>query len=154
MHISRVAALLALLVPLVANAFDYDAYTAVELSSVVPTLEVNPGGTTYHLDAAHSRYRSNVVFTGQIRPLGDQVLNLVKHWVVAMKHPHEYEKLFQSEVEVVQGEQHYWMPIQEQLVGAFLQEVAPRDHVTVYVLLVGGVDRTPVFAVSELETAR
>ena len=148
MRVLPLVALVTLLLPALASAFDYDAYKPMDLERAAPNLSQRPGGKTYHLDAAHPRYSSIVTFTGNIRPLTDDVRSLVNQWVAAMRHPQSYRELFQFEIEVVQDSRHYWMPIQQQLADAFKEEVAPRSLVKVYVLLLGGIDRTPVFAVS------
>ena len=147
MRISLIAVLM-LLTPFLAKAFDYEAYQPVELERVVTKIEVDPNGTTYHIDGAYPRYRSRVTFTGQIRPLAGEVRTLVTYWAASMRHPPAIVELYQSEIEVVQGAERYWMPIQKQLVDAFLKEVDPYGHVTVYVLFMGGIDLTAVFAVS------
>jgi hypothetical protein len=143
--------MLALLLPCNATAFDHAAYLPIELKQVAPLGPQSPEGRTFHLDAAHSRYRSTVTFSGNTRRLTDDVRSLMRYWRKAMQHPQSYEDLFEAEIEVMQGGQPYWMPIQRQLVAPFIAEIQGGSKVTLYVLLVGGIDRTHVFAVSAFE---
>jgi hypothetical protein len=74
MRVLKIALLLAMLLPFMARAFDYDAYKPAMLVQVAPKPEVIPDASViYYLDAAHSRYKTRVIFTGRIRPLKDDV---------------------------------------------------------------------------------
>ncbi len=146
-------AMLALLMPCIATAFDHAAYLPIELKQVAPLGPQSPEGRTFRLDAAHSRYQSTVTFSGSTRRLTDDVRSLVRYWRKAMQHPKSHEDLFESEIEVTQGGQTYWMPIQRQLAAPFIAEIQSGSKVTLYLLLVGGIDRTHVFAVSAFEAA-
>lgn len=152
MRALQIALLLGMLLPSMARAFDYDAYKPAVLVQVAPKPEVIPDSSVvYHLDAAHSRYKSRVKFTGRIRPLKDDVRYFLSLWIKTMQHSKAYEELFQSEIEVTQGSLSYWMPIQKQLVDPFVGEVGSNGTADVYVLLIGAINREPVFAVSEFE---
>jgi hypothetical protein len=151
MRFPLVAATFALLLPCIAAAFDHAAYLPIELKQVAPLASQSPEGRTFQVDAAHSRYRSTVTFAGNTRRLSDDVRSLIRYWRKAMQHPQSYEDLFESEIEVMQGGQTYWMPIQRQLVAPFIAEIQSSSKVTLYVLLMGGIDRTHVFTVSAFE---
>lgn len=145
------AVLLALLWPGASGAFDPAAYVPIELKAVPPLTPAVTDGRSFQLDAAHPRYRTRATFTGNTRPLSGDVRMLVRLWRQAMQHPPAYDQLFVSEVEVMQDGQRYWMPIQQPLMAPFIAEVHKGHPVTLYVLLLGGIDGMPVLTVSEFQ---
>jgi len=133
-----------------AGDFNYDAYRTASLVEVADSMGTPPG-VGVSIDAAHSKYHIVAVFTGKTRPIATEVRAFVEMWAKSLRHPPEVRELFQFEVELRQGPTIYWMPIQKQLIGPLLREVAPGDEVHLYMLLMGALNRNPVLGVSEFE---
>lgn len=135
-----------------AGDFDYGAYQDSSLASVGSNLDISPE-ITWWLDAAHSKFHTVATFTGQVRPIPDETRGLIDHWAKAMGHGKAIAAMFTSEIEVQQGNEVYWLPIQEQLVGALREEVPAGREVHLYVLLIGAYKLAPVFGVNEFGAA-
>ncbi len=147
----RAILLLAFLIfarPALGGEFDYGAYETAQLDKVAAGLEIDPR-VNYWFDAAHPKYHTIATFTGNKRVVAAGVKTYIGKWVGTMGHPSAYAEMFQSEIEVTQGSGTYWLPIQQQLVAPFDQEVPAGAEVHLYVLLMGTYNHVPVFAVSE-----
>jgi hypothetical protein len=148
----RVLLLLTLLIisaqPSLGGNFNYDSYKTAQLADVVAGMNIDLN-VNYWFDAAHPKYHTLATFTGNTRALPPSVKAYIEKWVKTMGHPPTYHEMFQREIEVRQGSSTYWLPIQQQLVAPFAQEVRAGSKVHLYVLLMGAINHTPVFAVSE-----
>lgn len=140
--------LLACLLPTAsAQEFDHDAYRQSTLADARTSLALD--ARIAHLyDAAHSKYRVDATFTGGMRPTDPATTRFISQWVIAMRHPPEYGRMFGLEVEIAQSGTTYWMPIQDSLVGPWKQEATAGGDVELYVLLLGASNQLPVFAIS------
>jgi hypothetical protein len=151
--------LLARLVPalfalLAANAlaFDYQAYKPAQLAAVAPSVQPPPEAKLHmYFDASHPRYTTLVRFTGKTRMIGEVRQTFIEDWVKSMRHPSQYARLFNREIEIVQDGRAWWLPIQSELVDPLEREVTPDGEVDLYVLLMGAVNGDVVFSVSEFE---
>jgi hypothetical protein len=151
----RTLLLLILLVtaqPSLGGDFDYGAYKTARLADIAADLDIDPRAD-YWFDAAHSRYHTVATFTGNTRLVSSDVSAFIETWVKSMGHPSAYAEMFQNEIEIRQGSSTYWLPIQQQLVATFLQEVPAGAKVNLYVLLLGALDHKSVFSVSEFNAA-
>ncbi|WP_293003332.1 hypothetical protein [Nevskia sp.] len=128
--------------------FDYGTYKTAQLADVAAGMDFDPRAN-YWFDAAHAKYHAVVVFTGNTRVVSPGVKTYIEKWVKTMGHPAAYHEMFQHEIEIRQGSFTYWLPIQQQLVAPFGQEVPAGAKVNLYVLLMGALNHVPVFAASE-----
>ena len=138
--------------PCLAADFDYGAYQDSSLASAGSNLNISPE-ITWWLDAAHSKFHTVATFTGQVRPIPTETQVLINRWAKAMGHGETTAALFTSEIEVQQGNEVYWLPVQEQLVDALRGEVPAGRQVHLYFLLIGAYKLVPVFGVNEFDAA-
>jgi hypothetical protein len=132
-----------------AGDFDYDAYLpAAVLADVESDLPDDP---TAWFSAGHPRFQTEVVFSGQFRPLTAEKKQFVREWVTKLGYPAESADVFEQEVEVSQAEAHYWMPIQAQLVDKLRAEVDTGSEFRAYVALMGIQQDRAVFAINEFD---
>jgi hypothetical protein len=145
----RIAILLLLTASLAtfAGDFDYDAYEPIVLADLVAATSVDPRAD-YYFDVALPRFQSTVAFTGRTRAISSDGKDFIAHWAYATKLPASYPDLFQDEVEVKQGNDSYWMPIQQSLLEDFAKEILPGNNVHLYISFLGEFKHAPVFAIS------
>lgn len=131
----------------VADEFDHSSYKPAELKLVVADIEID-AQANYWLDASHAKYKTEVTFTGAIRPIDANNKQLITYWVTAMQHSASIPTMFNHEVQVTQAGQTYWMPIQDALVAPWQDEMREGMSAEVYLLLIGAYERVPVFTVA------
>ncbi len=130
-----------------AGEFDYSSYKATELLPVVAEMEIDPRAN-YWLDVSHAKYKTEVTFTGAIRPIDANVKQLITYWAKALQHPDSIPAVFNHEVQVTQAGQTYWMPIQDVLFVPWQEEMLKGMKAEVHLLLMGAYDRAPVFTIA------
>lgn len=136
--------------PTVAADFDYAAYETAQLDEV--SNQVKAESTEgYLLLATHLKYHTVATFTGRMRPISPDAKKLIGFFMTSLQHPDEYKQMFELEAEIEQEQNHYWMPIQQVLVEPLGQEVPAGESVHLYLLLLGGYNGIPVFAISEFD---
>lgn len=128
-------------------AFDRSAYEPISLKEASARMNVAPRAN-YYLDAAHSRYQSEGIYTGRSRSLTPELKEFIAIWVKSFGHPVSYAEMFPLEIQIKQQGQLYWLPIQDSLVESFTTEMKAGKKVQLYVLLMGARDHAPVFAIS------
>lgn len=149
---ARLLLLLAVLFASAAMAEDFErsAYVSATLAQAAAELHAEIGSErpSYWLDPAHHKYTAVVVYTGRSRPLDPGIGKMIGAWVMAMRHPDSYREMFKTEVEVREGKELYWVPIQESLLPPWRDEVSGGAHVEINVLMIGALERTPIFTVA------
>jgi hypothetical protein len=103
------------------------------------------------IDAAAPRYRVRVVYTKMTRAVSPDVAMMLDSWVTAMRRPPEIRKLFENEVQVVEGDKSYWLPIQEPVLKWLLKESSDSGTADFYIVRLGSVRSGPVYVVNEYE---
>ena len=132
----------------VGQEFDYDAYPPTQLADVAAALPQHPAEW---IAEGNSRFRTEVVFVGHIRPLSTRRKQFIARWVAAMGYPAADAAVFEQEIELAQDGVVYRMPIQTVLVDQLKSEVAAGGSLEVYLLLMGSERNQLVFAVSEFD---
>jgi hypothetical protein len=133
-----------------ADAFDYSAYQDTNLGEAAANMHIDPR-VDYWFDAAHPRYHSVAVFSGDIRPISEDTRRFVEAWAEAMGHASQISSAFQHEARFMQDDASYWMPVQAVLVEPLRSEVKAGGKSHLYLLLMGAWKKTPVFAISEFD---
>ncbi len=80
-----------------AGDFNYDAYKPASLESVAERKDNQK--SDYLIDAGHTKYSVVATYTGRHRETVTTTKELVRYWVKSLRHPKEYESLFDHEVE-------------------------------------------------------
>jgi hypothetical protein len=68
--------------------------------------------------------------------------------VTATKQDPALADLYRAEVEVTQAGRRYWLPIQQELVGFWREEMQDEERAVVLVVHIGRADDVPVFLVT------
>lgn len=133
-----------------APAFDWGAYRRVTLSELTkgrPT----PPKDAYTLDSGGDGYRVKVTVTGNKRSVPTNRKTLIELWGKAHKPHVNVRALFANEVQVQDGAESLWLPIQSVLEPALAEETRPGEEVDVLVTCFGAVDGQWLFVVNEFQ---
>jgi hypothetical protein len=133
-----------------AGEFDYGAYKASSLAGAVAEHHINPA-VDYQIEAGNFKYAVIGTYTGQYRETVAMTKELIIRWAKSLRHPKEYETLFDHEVEVESGGKKYWLPIQNPMVQSFATEVREGSPVKLYIMLMGSTKDGLVFAINEFQ---
>jgi hypothetical protein len=133
-----------------AGDFDYKAYRPSSLTDAVAEHHKNPA-VDFLVETGNFKYAVGGTYTGRHRQTAAPTKELIRRWVKALRHPKEYETLFEHEVEVESGGKKYWFPIQNPMVQSFASEVRADSSVKVYIMLLGATKDTWVFAINEFQ---
>jgi hypothetical protein len=93
------------------------------------------------VDASTPRYRLDVVWTGQVRPVSAGLATYLEAYRIVVP--------IGQEIQVSTDTKSYWLPIQDVLVPPLKEEVAPNSRVTLYVTFLGCDPDYVAFTVNE-----
>lgn len=131
-----------------AGGFEYGAYKPSSLVSAVTEHRASLA-VDFQIEASNFKYAVIGVYTGQHRETVTTTKDLIHRWAKALRHPKEYETLFDHEVEIESSGKKYWLPIQNPLVQSFAAEVKEGGAVKLYIMLLGHTKDGVVFAINE-----
>jgi hypothetical protein len=123
----------------------WDRYQPVSLNELKTTLFDFPDGhvgMTVNAHAAVKPYRIEGIFLSEQRPMPPVRTELIrKWWGVMFKIGDQFTRLFEKELLFeVEGTQ-YWMPVQNQVIPYFQNELTTGDKIDLYVMVVGTIDK-------------
>ncbi len=134
-----------------AGEFDFKAYKASSFTEAVGEHQKNPA-VDFLVETGNFKYAVGGTYTGRHRETAAPTRELIRRWVKALRHPKEYETLFEHEVEVESGGKKYWLPIQNPMVQSFASEVRVSGSVKLYIMLLGATKGAWVFAINEFQS--
>jgi hypothetical protein len=130
--------------------FAFDAYAPSQIAELNRRLPHDPA-MLVSVDAASPRYKVRVVYTKTTRPISPDVAMMLDSWVKALGVSPEVRKIFVNEVQVMEGDARFWLPIQEPVLKWLLKEPNPSGPADFYIVRLGSVRSGPVYAVNEYE---
>jgi len=128
--------------------FRYEEYLPSTLAGEIAAHPHDPGADRW-IEGGDFRYRFRVTLAGRSRPLEKAVDLLLDEWAKALGHPRSTRALFKHEVLVREGDNEYWLPIQEPLMKPLAKEVKPGGELDLYVMRLGSLPAGVVFVINE-----
>lgn len=153
MRLLALSILLIVALPASAN-FDDSTYPAGSLAVILSELPPVAFETDWFIDTASTKRRVTVTFTGNTRPIRKDHKELINRWARSLGIDPMIANLFETEIEVQEGEKTFWLPVQQQLMEPFRKEVEADSIVELYVLLLGGLRNDAIFAINEFRSQR
>ena len=132
-----------------AGDFNFEAYKPVSLTSVAERQKYQ--ASDYLIEAGNTKYTVVGIYTGRHREIDAKTKELIHRWVKSLRHPKEYESLFDNEVEIESDGKKFWLPIQNPMVQSFASEFREGSAVKLYIMLIGGTKDRMVFAINEFQ---
>jgi hypothetical protein len=114
----------------------WDAYVPRTIGAVISQHESDAAKTDRYFTSDSFPSRTQVMFLGKKRSLPKERALFLDQYFKTVKQP-EFRKLFKFEVLVREGSQEHWLPIQTDIISAFMDEVKPAGKVEVFVTWFG-----------------
>jgi hypothetical protein len=126
---------------------DYKPATVAAAWSRATVIE----GTDYTIETKNIKYAVEAVYTGEHREVGSPRRKLIGGWVKALGHPKQFAEAFEHEIEIRNGKDTVWLPLQNALVEPFAQEARSGSQLRLYIMYVGAVGADRVFVVNRFQ---
>jgi hypothetical protein len=123
--------------------FDYSRYRPARLRDVA---REDPGhrGVMILPDVA---VRTRVTYLGEFRELPGDSVRLIRTWGASMGVSGMLD-VFRREAKLRQGDDTYWLPVQDALANGMAGELRAGEEIEVFVIHIGRIDGRPVFLVN------
>lgn len=136
------------------EAFQKSAYKNLALSETIDkNIKPSDGENDFVIDSRQLKNKATVVFTGEVRNIGDKKLEFIKHWLETQDMPLGIANLLTNEVRFTQDGKDYWMPIRKSILDEMQTKIKKGDTVEIHTILAGGIvakDNTDwIFVVGE-----
>ena len=133
--------------------FRFDDYAPSSISKLIRDYPHDPD-TDRTIETAHLKYKVRVSVVGKSMPLEVPVADLLDRWARALRHPPEVRALFAHSVLVREGNDSYWIPIQEPLLPSLEAEVKPDGLADIFIMRIGSIRSGPVFVINEFQAVQ
>jgi len=81
--------------------------------------------------------RVRLVYSGRVRPIATKKRDVILQWAKIRGVPDNVVHLFKNELLFLEDSQQYWIPVQEQLLSSFEQELKAGQEVELFLIWVG-----------------
>jgi hypothetical protein len=136
---------------------DWSRYKPGKMADIIEAHKETAKGLKFLFTAKTFPTLASVTYLGKIRDIPEQKMAFLDKYLTKTLGKPEWAKFFKREIQVREGKQVYWLPIQESLLSFFPKEVKTGDVVSLYVIWTGGVriDKKMVwvFLVNEFKTS-
>ena len=99
--------------------------------------------------------RAVVMYTGDSRPIDETRREIIRRWALSFGRDSSIAALYSREFLFKEGQQEFWLPVQDKVASFFPRELQPGRAVTLYVAWLGayyaGRDITWAFVVNEFD---
>jgi hypothetical protein len=129
---------------------DWSDYKPATLAAALSRATVIEG-TDYTIETKNIKYVVETIYTGEHREIGSPRRKLIAGWVKALGHPKQFADAFEHEIEVRNGKDTVWLPLQNPLVEPFAQETRSGSQIQLYIMYVGAAGADRVFIVNRFQ---
>jgi hypothetical protein len=128
--------------------FNHDAYRA---STITAAVQANPSASPRGVVTIEPvvKYRFRVRFSGEVQAVRPEIRNVIELWAGNVGARSEFINLFQNEITVEEAGVRYRLPVQQQVLGFFPEEVSRGTSIELFAMLVGITQGEHVFLVNE-----
>jgi hypothetical protein len=145
--------LIAILSAVGSLASDWSAYKLVPVDRAWSDTVVTPNAD-YTIETPSIKYTIETIWTGQHRELPTARAELFRRWTKSLGHQPEYATLCEHEIEIKANNKTYWLPIQNPLLNAFVQEVKAGARLRLRIIYVGAVGPDRIFMINDFDGGR
>lgn len=136
------------------EGFDYSQYQPGRLAEIVETERAAAGTVTGYVITGDTRpTRVRVEYLGRSRRLSDERLAVWENFLKSRRMNEGLVNLLEKEWTFREGDQEYWLPVQQQVAAFFEKELKTGDSVDLFVSYIGGLSENgqfvPVIVVNE-----
>jgi len=148
--VKQLTALTILYSALTFGQFNFDRYESARLDtlSFFPTHLLNDSVYFIVLDT-NMPLKSEVVYKDSIRPIDNITKEVITDWMTEVIMDSSSVDLFKHELLVYQNKVPLWIPVQEQLIPFFKEELIKNDVINIYVTVAGATKYRVIFTINE-----
>lgn len=81
--------------------------------------------------------KARAIYKGSIRKVPDKKIAFLKKWLKNNQYPSDFFNKFEQEALFAEGDQNYWLIMQDVVTPHFLQEIKPEQAVDLYMIFLG-----------------
>jgi len=118
---------------------DWSRYKPGKMVDIIEANKEIAKGLKFLFTAKSFPTLASVTYLGKIRNISEQKMVFLDKYLTKTLSKPQWTKLFKREIQVREGKQVYWLPIQEPVLGFFPKEVKTGDVVNLYVIWAGAV---------------
>ena len=108
-------------------------------------------GTDYTIETANYKYAIDTIYSGQHREIIPARKELFRRWAKSLRHPEEYAQLCDHEIQIHDGKQEYWIPLQNALLNPFAAEAKPNSRLRLHIMYIGATGNERVFMITRFQ---
>jgi hypothetical protein len=153
-HGCRLLVALVGLLPHASLGFTWESYAPATIHQVIllhgDERERSTDGTRL-INTADEKYRLTVTYLGSQRPVPPARRKLISDWVQAVALDPQVATWFRHEIQVLEGKDAYWLPVQEAVLPHMTKELSSGDQIDVYVMFIGHTAEDWMFLVNEFD---
>lgn len=130
------------------------AYISQPLAAAIDrSLEGSGKEHDFLIDARQVKSKSKVIYTGEVRKVGEKRMRFLKVWLESRELPANVIGLLQEEARFREGDQEYWLPVRKKILDDMAGQLKKGDEIVIHTILAGGVPQADsvewVFIVGE-----
>jgi molybdopterin converting factor small subunit len=110
-------------------------------SAIDKNLEGSGRKQGFLIDARQVKSKSKVIYTGEVRKVGEKKLRFLQLWLESRGLPPNVIELLQQEMRVREGEKDYWLPVRKKILDDIAERVKKGDEIVIHTILAGGVSQ-------------
>ena len=134
-----------------AVASDFEDYKQVSVAQAwAETVVIK--GTDYTIETANYKYVVETIYTGKHREIAPDRKELFRRWTKSLRHPEEYAQLCDHEIQIRDGKQEYWVPLQNALLNPFVAEAKTNSRLRLHLMYIGAKGNDRVFMITRFQT--
>jgi len=133
-----------------ASAADFQDYKRASVAQAwAETVAIE--GADYTIEAANYKYVVETIYTGYHREIAPARKELFHRWTKSLRHPEEYAQLCAHEIQIRDGKQAYWLPLQNVLLNPFAAEATANSRLRLHIIYIGATGKERVFMISRFQ---
>jgi hypothetical protein len=119
------------------------AYISQPLASAIDnSLTVSGEKSDFLIDARQVKSKSKVIYTGEVREVGEKKMRFLKSWAEKRGLPLGILELLKQEARFRDGDKDYWLPVRKKILDDMAGRVRKGDEIVIHTILAGGVTQT------------
>jgi hypothetical protein len=139
--------------------FNYSSYTQTTLHDIVAEeqnhsfdqTEAKPDASFLEVECKVTKYRVRCSYSDLRRPISEMKGKLIELWMETLSADSNLAPLYRQEIQVMEGLNAHWIPIQEKLLPHINRELVKDDTIELFIVLMGKVEAEPVLIATEFE---
>lgn len=124
------------------NAAGESEYISQPLTAAVDNSLAGSGKVPdFFVDPRQVKSKSSVIYTGDVRSVGEKKIRLLQLWVASRELPPKVIELLRQEVRFREGDNDYWLPVRSKILEDLKAQMKKGDALVIHTILAGGLSQ-------------